>query len=82
MMCQGLAWQADRKSQPTIPWTDLHLKYSIKNLSDFPGDPVVKNLSFPLQGVQVQSLAEGLRSHMLHCVVKKKKKKRIYLMNT
>ena len=43
-------------------------------LGDFPDDPVVKIL--PVQGAWVQSLVGELRSHMLHGVAKKKKKRK------
>ena len=36
-----------------------------KQRRDFPGGPMVKIL-LPMQGMQVQSLAGELRSHMLH----------------
>ena len=55
------------------------MKYLIKNIRDFPDDPVVKTLCFPcrrykfnpLLGNLVQSLVGELRSHMLHGAAKK-----------
>ena len=41
---------------------------------NFPGGPVVKNLSFQCKGLQVQSQLGALRSRMLRGIVKKKKK--------
>ena len=42
---------------------------------DFPGSPSGQDPTLPTQGTRVQSLLRELRSHMLHTVIKKKKKK-------
>ena len=54
-------------------WTEKVEKNQLENCSwrDFPGSPVIKTRSFPLQGAQVQSLVRELRSHMLPGVAKK-----------
>ena len=57
-------------------WTEKVEKNKLGNCSrrDFPGSPVIKTRSCPLQGAQVQSPVRELRSHMLPGVAKKKKK--------
>lgn len=45
-------------------------------MKDFPGSPSGQDPTFPTQGTQVQSLLGELRSHMLHTVTKKQRRKR------
>ena len=49
-------------------------KFKIKSNWDFPGGPAAKTV-LPIQGAQIRSLVQELRSHMLLSAAKKKKSK-------